>query len=209
MRKLYAHITYFLLTVVGISACLWIRTGEPTADPELAGFAGGWLETASEVVAYLTSPTALIVVSLLFAFLAVETHHVHGWLHISAGLFVGAMISFVLKEMLQIPRPQTSIDLISGFGFPSTHAVAGSTLTVLVSYHIHRIWNADKAYLYPAATAAVFIVAVSRVILGVHTVTDVIAGSILGLYIGYIFVCLWDRWHAFLSKHFQHQLPTI
>lgn len=89
------------------------------------------------------------------------------------------MNSFVLKELFQRPRPchelfdvRLLVDCGGGKSFPSSHAVNAGTIAVVVSFFYPRaLWG----MLTLAALSAY-----SRVYVGVHYPSDVIAGLILG-----------------------------
>lgn len=91
---------------------------------------------------------------------------------------------FILKQSLKRPRPPAVIPYFSSlvtpsdqFSFPSGHTMAAFLLaTLCASYY------GDSAYLLYIWASAV---GSSRVILGVHFPTDIIAGACLGSGIAY------------------------
>ena len=99
-------------------------------------------------------------------------------------IFVIIGLVYVIKDVTNIPRPCTPC--ISGIvancnpycpldkSFPSGHsAVTFGIVTILLYFYKRR----KIALLYIAS----FLVAISRYMLGVHTVVDIVAGSILGI----------------------------
>ena len=95
-----------------------------------------------------------------------------------AVFLVDLILVFGLKTLTNLPRPKTLIvfpewadaELSS---FPSGHASRAFALTAVIEKHFPKI-------VYAFYALAV-LVAVSRVYLGVHHVTDVIAGAFIGL----------------------------
>ena len=121
------------------------------------------------------------------------------WLDPSNGLFcamqmfaVGAVnvILYVsIKRRVGRPRPFTVCPDIRActrtldeFSFPSGHALHATAYAVLLSYH------------YPLLAAAAWsftaLVAVSRIVLGLHYPSDVVAGALTGLVTGGIAIVL-------------------
>lgn len=179
----------------GVFTASWLtrRFWQPSLDSvgpahnELLRFGG-------QLLSQLTSPTALIIVSLISAFLAVESHHVYAWLHISAGLAAAVLSSFLLKDLFAISRPTDArmvLQAFSTYGFPSTHATAAVTLLSLGCFHLHRLETLYRGWITSAGVITVFGVLGSRLILGVHSISDVIAGAALGAIVAAGSVLVW------------------
>jgi undecaprenyl-diphosphatase len=94
-------------------------------------------------------------------------------------------IEQVLKWAIHRPRPSPffSYALPSSYSFPSGHALASvllfGTLAALLAPHIRG--KSNKLLLWLAAALMIAAIGFSRVYLGVHYPTDVIAGYAAGL----------------------------
>jgi undecaprenyl-diphosphatase len=100
-------------------------------------------------------------------------------------VFGGAALNHWLKHTIQRPRP--GLELLNAaatdFSFPSGHA-ANTTLlygalAVLVFRHARSRWTRALATAF--AASAVLLVGSSRLVLGAHRFSDVVAGVLLGL----------------------------
>lgn len=112
-----------------------------------------------------------------------------GLILVGATLAAGALTS-TLKAVFALPRPPSSMHVIveSGFGFPSGHAVAGTIVWALAAIILPVGTKRTRVVI---ATTVIVLVGLSRVILGVHYLVDVVAGIIVGL--GYLYVLTgWD-----------------
>lgn len=96
----------------------------------------------------------------------------------------GGAINSVLKLIVNRPRPQVAdpIAIASGLSFPSGHTVAatvgfGSLLLAFMPL-VPRRWRVSLIVAYVVLVAGV---AASRLGLVVHYVSDVVAGSVVGL----------------------------
>jgi undecaprenyl-diphosphatase len=103
----------------------------------------------------------------------------------AAGSVVGGMVlSTLLKDLFQRPRPEIVPHVVyaSSTSFPSGHsmmsAVTYLTLAALLARSQER--KRLKAYFLLLAALLTFMVGVSRVYLGVHWPTDVLAGWMAG-----------------------------
>jgi len=108
--------------------------------------------------------------------------------------FVAVSVTLALKYWLGLPRPPATVRRIaadpSSVGFPSGHAIAattvyGGTLVALDRYRDPK--------LLAATGALVALIGLSRVVVGVHYLGDVLAGFAVGLaMVGVVAVAL-DR----------------
>jgi membrane-associated phospholipid phosphatase len=85
-----------------------------------------------------------------------------------------------LKLLLRRKRPHwdVSVHTLSSFSFPSGHASGIASgmgvVVVLTALYVHR--TAVRRAVFAAAAALVVLVGADRILLGVHNVSDVLAG---------------------------------
>lgn len=97
------------------------------------------------------------------------------------GLVVGGMAAITaLKSFFAVPRPPEAVNLIpiEGFSFPSGHAMGAA---VAYGTAAHDVKVGPKRVRYAAAAVLVALIALSRVVLGVHFVRDVVFGVVFGV----------------------------
>ena len=137
-------------------------------------------------LAYLFSSTFLVVfIAALMILFAWKKNSRHFLLAFSTGLMM--LVVKILKDVFARTRPDYAISLPmlphSVYSFPSGHTTAAFLLAVVLSKK------------YPKYAPALFAIAVltgiSRLYLGLHYVSDVLASIVMGLTIG--FFCLWKE----------------
>jgi undecaprenyl-diphosphatase len=92
-------------------------------------------------------------------------------------------ITYTLKYLLQVPRPETMLILEDGYRFPSGHAtMAAVTMSLVIYYSYYKVKNMYSKYsLYVTGVLWFVLVSYSRLYLGVHVLIDVIVGGIIGV----------------------------
>lgn len=96
-------------------------------------------------------------------------------------LFAGYATVIALKAAFALPRPPADLHVVavSGYGFPSGHAVAATVGWGALAVALEGVLSARLRA--AGAAAAVAAVALSRVAIGVHYPVDVLAGVGIGL----------------------------
>ena len=129
-------------------------------------------QTAKIISAIFNDKILLLIMVLLSAFLF--------WIkEVKKAIFIffragfGGLILFIIKYTVQRVRPLPEV--FSGYSFPSGH----STIIVVFFLSLLFIIN-KKEILSMLATFAIIAVPISRVVLGAHFLSDVIAGLLLG-----------------------------
>lgn len=120
----------------------------------------------------------------VIGFLALSGHQ-HTSIFMIVAVSGGYLISNLLKQVISRPRPDLVPHLshVATSSFPSTHAMISAvvylTLGTITATVVER--QRLKWYVLSVAFALTFLVGVSRVYLGVHYPTDVLAGWTAGL----------------------------
>lgn len=94
------------------------------------------------------------------------------------------LLSSGLKALVDRARPsfEVPVAMAGGASWPSGHALAAGALWgTLALVLLPRVRSGLRPAVVGAALLVVVVVATTRVLLGVHYLTDVVAGSLLGL----------------------------
>ncbi len=95
----------------------------------------------------------------------------------------GILINQVMKLFFAKPRPELWTRLISehSFSFPSGHAVGSMVVYGFIAYILARELPIYQRYIYAVASILIVAIGFSRLYLGVHYPTDIIAGYGVGI----------------------------
>lgn len=153
------------------------------ADPSLP-IGPQWLRIAATDLTSLGSVTVLSVIVLGVAglFLALKRRREAAWLVLAAGS--GTLVSQVLKQVFGRERPPMAMHAVEVMNpsFPSGHAMLSAVVYLTLGALVARFARTRtvKTYAMVWAVVAALLVGGSRVYLGVHWPTDVLAGWCLG-----------------------------
>lgn len=156
-----------------------LRTPGNPADP----IGPAWLEEAVRDVTALGSVSVLgIIVLLVFAYLLLAGKQRTGWFMVFA-VVGGTIISTVLKLLFDRPRPDlTGVAEVFTASFPSGHATVSAVVFLTIGAMLAETTPERRLQLFyiGVAVALTVLVGLSRIYLGVHYPTDVLAGWSLG-----------------------------
>jgi undecaprenyl-diphosphatase len=148
------------------------------------GFRDPFLTQVMKFVSFLGQDIVLIPFSVIFFMFLAKKYRHEAVLFLFA-IITGFLINFAIKFFIARPRPSLSPLFIESFhSFPSGHAMNSVIVYGIFAFFIFR-FTRNKTLSSIAVTVCIVLVTligISRVYLGVHYPTDVIAGLIGGLW---------------------------
>ncbi|WP_137165814.1 phosphatase PAP2 family protein [Salinimonas lutimaris] len=164
-----------------------LRSPTSSADP----IGPQWLEEGMRDITALGSNWVLLLAALCSSILLWLNQHRKLALALVVGIGAGLAVTFALKHGFARPRPTLVVHETQVFtsSFPSAHAM----MSVITLFSLALIFSASpqglarRRYIMLVASMITFCIGFSRVYLGVHWPTDVIAGWLAGV----VWVILW------------------
>lgn len=163
-----------------------------------------WFETLMTDLTALGGFAVLILFSLIaIGYLLVLRQHVAAVLVVVSGLG-GTLLNNLLKYGFDRPRPDLVAHLteVHTLSFPSGHAMLSAVIYLTLGVLLARSQKtrALKVYILATAILLTVLVGISRIYLGVHWPSDVLAGWCLGG--AWAIACVW------LARYFGGRTPT-
>lgn len=196
-----AHLALLVLAVAAFSLLAVGYEHDPfaTIDREVADRGADALPVVLELAArpfsWIGGPVGLTVLGVIAVMYLVRER---AWLDVAFLLttFVGSQIVVsLIKDVFDRPRPDvgSAVELPSSSAFPSGHATAGvASMGALVVLLAERLPSRRaRVWLWSSAVVLGIAIGLSRIVLNVHFVTDVLAGWCLGL--AWLAACLLAR----------------
>jgi undecaprenyl-diphosphatase len=144
-----------------------------------------WLEDMVRDMTALGGVTVLLVITIAVSgFVLLQRQHHAFWLMLGA-IGGGVALNLLLKGAIDRPRPELvpHLSYVATASFPSGHSMLSAVVYLTLAALLARLVATTRLKLYVIGVALffTFLVGVSRVYLGVHYPTDVLAGWTLGL----------------------------
>ncbi len=139
-----------------------------------------WLDTVMKGVTYTASTTALVLASILAIWLWYARRQKLQSMAVAVTIVGSTLLNTLLKELFARPRPNVfkPITVARSYSFPSGHTSTAIAFYGLVAVLLWRSRHRGWALL---SGLWVLAVAFSRVYLGVHYPSDVLAALALGV----------------------------
>lgn len=193
MKSRITALTVVTICLIAVLAVIALRLMREVQEHETLGFDKKvLLDIHSHATPFLNalmlhttnvgSPLLMGIVGLLFGLYFAYKKRIKNFLIVGGGMVGAAGFAFVIKSVVERPRPHLwrhAIAHDTGFSFISGHATMSMALAaVIIAIVWHTKWR------WPAIIVGglyVLYVGFSRLYLGVHYPTDIIGGWIVAL----------------------------
>lgn len=138
-----------------------------------------WLDSTAEAITHLGAFPVAAVFTLIAAGYCIHRRHVPEALVLIISLAITGLLVMPMKEWLGVPRPPDPLVKTLGLSYPSGHA-AYAVAYVSIAVTLERVRDIlARAVLVVLAAALTTVIALSRVYLRAHYLSDVIGGVAL------------------------------
>jgi len=198
VRSFYAAVGIFitagaLLALAGTWAfaalAVHVRSGATQAFDDailrwVAAHQLPWLHVAMVQVTALGTGVVVMMVVVVAALFLWLTRHRHSATLLLVTTIVGILINSMLKDVFHRDRPaifSTGVEVFSS-SFPSGHSMSAAIVYGTVAYLAARLQRHHWSRILTAVIALllIFVIAASRIYLGVHYPSDTAAGMVIG-----------------------------
>lgn len=165
---------------------LWLSVAGSTdidAVREVAAQRTVTLTDAAKILTWAGSALVLGPLALICCVALVRAGYRREALAVVLSLGGAMLLSYSIKALIARPRPPVEhLQAVSGWSFPSNHATQASAfwLSLVLALKATNVSRRPVGVAAAAALLLVVVVAASRVWLGVHYPSDVVAGALLG-----------------------------
>jgi membrane-associated phospholipid phosphatase len=149
------------------------------------------IQAIFKAITYLGEAIVLILIIAIF-YIAYDKRFAK---NLAFSLLISAYINEFVKDIFQDPRPSTNADpeaeyglVETSYGFPSGHT---QTAVAVWGYLGYEFRNKPRPLVIPILVSVlIFLIAISRIIIGVHDLQDIIGGYAIGICFLFAFIYL-------------------
>ncbi|MCK6462306.1 MAG: phosphatase PAP2 family protein [Candidatus Pacebacteria bacterium] len=143
-----------------------------------------FLTSFFKTVTYLGEWSIVLAVAIIVALVLITKGKKVYALTLALITFLSIGSVFILKYAIQRPRPIDGIIDETSFSFPSLHAVLSVAFYGLIIYFLWERFKSPRFRFFKILFGLVLVLFIgfSRVYLGVHYLSDVLGGYLLGLF---------------------------
>ena len=212
-KRIYAYYVYLFSSVIAFiiiailiskqetnyfdyTILLLLRNSADTSIP----LGPPWLLDFFKDVTALGSVVVVVIISVLTSvFLIIKRKYLFLWIYLLTVLG-GGLSDLILKEIFARKRPSIVPHLVDAenFSFPSGHAAMSVVIYISLAFILiySQINVKLKLYIISIACFLALLVGFSRIYLGVHYPTDVLAGWSLGIFwvsLGWLLIQTYEK----------------
>jgi undecaprenyl-diphosphatase len=188
-RMIFAIISVFVsLWVIGslqLDKELWFDRFSFTVDTN------SFMYSVFTFITFFGSKSGIIAVGLIWLLILIWRKDYIAIAVTLMSVIGGNELNQWLKELFARERPLTNI-LEEGYSFPSGHAMVGLIFYGFIAYLCYTHITAMK-YVAHFLVLLIFLIGISRVVLGVHYLSDVIGGFAIGYICLFFSVFLYEK----------------
>ncbi|PID44633.1 MAG: phosphoesterase [Proteobacteria bacterium] len=135
-------------------------------------------------VTLLGDPDIFYFGFIIFVTVLTFKGHYAAAIHVACAGLATVLLTHGLKDLFGVPRPDIVVDPPGSFAFPSGHT-SGATVffCLMASFVAQELPTNKRGAIYLVSGLPVLLIAVSRLYLEVHWLTDIFGGFLLGIFI--------------------------
>jgi undecaprenyl-diphosphatase len=145
------------------------------------------------------SPAIVLIFAIVLASVLLKSRDWLGFAHLTTALLSASVLARLLQYLWERPRPETLLSYltVTDHSFPSAHLFGAAACYVTFAFFYARYSGGRATEIVAHALAALLVVMIgfTRVYLGAHHTTDVIAGIAGGWAYGLLVAVIFSPWY--------------
>ena len=182
-RLIAGKLVLFVVLAIAVAELSIVARADIALADSIHSLASGWLTTGALAVTELASTDVILIATAGAVVALAASRHWRGAIALGVSVLATQAVVSVAKGLAERPRPDEHGAMVEsgGFSFPSAHSASAVALYVMLAVIAGSALRGrvrDSAW--AVAIALALAIGVSRVYLGAHYPTDVLAGWLTG-----------------------------
>ena len=173
----------FVVLALAVAELSIVARGDIALANSIHSLTSGWLTTGALAVTELASTDVILIATAAAVVALTATRHWRGATALAISVLATQAVVSVAKGLAERPRPDEHGAMVEtgGFSFPSAHSASAVALYVMLALIAgSALRGRVRGSAWAMAIALALAIGVSRVYLGAHYPTDVLAGWLTG-----------------------------
>lgn len=181
----------FMLLLFNLSSSL-VSSADSSINSYMSSHQNSLIIEISKAIGYLLDPVCIIILAMIISVVMFRTRLKKDSIFFSSVMLLGGSFIYITKEIVQKARPINALVQETGFSFPSGHTLIS---VIFFGFFIYLALKRIKSTTYKAVISILLIISIlfiglSRLVLNVHWLSDVLGGFLLGLFILLSFIVI-------------------
>lgn len=159
-------------------------------------YENGFTFTLSNILAIIFDTVSMIMITLILSiYLWFKSPKRKESIFFALSIFLTAIMTIILKTLIQKTRPLNALVKETTFSFPSGHVTTSVVFLGLLSYLVLKK-SRSKIIKLTTVLVSVFLIlliSLSRLFLNVHWFSDILGGLFLGLFLLSGFIIIFEK----------------
>jgi membrane-associated phospholipid phosphatase len=192
VRLIAAKLLAVAMLALAITELSIVTRLDTAVTSAIHGWTVSWLTEIVSGISELAGTSTVFMITALAVAALLALRHYHGAAALALAVVSTQLVVTVGKALMTRPRPDDEMAVAdpSGWSFPSAHSASAVALYITLALIATTLWRRQlrPGVAFAAAGLIVALVGLSRIYLGAHYPTDVIAGWLTG---GVLVVASW------------------
>lgn len=182
-RLIAGKLLLFVVLAIAVAELSIVARADIALADSIHSLTTGWLTTGALAVTELASTDVILIATAGAVVALAASRHWRGAIALAISVLATQAVVSVAKGLAERPRPDEGGAMVDpgGFSFPSAHSASAVALYVMLALiGGTALRGRVRGSAWAAAIALALAIGLSRVYLGAHYPTDVLAGWLTG-----------------------------
>lgn len=180
---LVVSVFLFALITFGVTSEDMFATIDLEVNAYFASLTTPFLTSFFTIITHTGSVAVMLSLSGILIWFLATKKRINEAILVATCMTVGPGLGYLIKHIVERPRPEVQLIFEDGFSFPSGHALVAIIFFALLIYLFNRKFSraSSRGLFVVVNILMIVLISLSRLYLGVHWFSDIVGSYMLGL----------------------------